>query len=292
MVAKPAEKQGHELPEWMEQRLLVQSGEKAWDDFTFEERTCKGWLLPYLLEIETSFYGRWNYWMHTLENGALLENNPIPKIHFMDITDSETSKMLIKCMDHHSVYASSVRLPDFFEWILWGFGDPHQEERPRLVNETVNEHWYRTFNLGLLIQNPHDYLGNILADSKAGRTYWNNPNAFFPTPHPICEMMARMNFEAAEGDTRALSVCDPCVGTGRMLMHSSNFSVNLYGQDIDRACILACTINGYLYMPWLIRPAPWLSITESLVHGDSLKPTFIEEPIQEEEPQPKQLRLF
>lgn len=80
--------------------------------------------------------------------------------------------------------------------------------------------------------------------------------------------MVKMNFEGDEKgrDTRTLSVMDPSVGTGRFLMYASNYSLNLYGQDIDRTCVMATKINAYLYMPWLIRPAPWLAMTETIKH--------------------------
>jgi hypothetical protein len=139
----------------------------------------------------------------------------------------------------------------FFKWLLWGFGEG--EERPRICAE-VNEYLYKTFNLDLLIRHPHDYLGDILAETKSG--YWNNPNAFYPTPHCVCQAMAEMQLsDAAEDadDLKTKSVLDPCVGTGRMLMYASNYSLFLHGTDIDRMCVNACKINGYLYMPWLVK---------------------------------------
>lgn len=259
------------FPEWMEQRVLIQSGECSWEDFTYEERTCRGWLIPYLLEIESLFADRWNFWSDQMDKGGFTGAS-IPKIRFTDIADSETMKMLTDCMDNDRVYSHSNCLPDFFEWLLWGFGDRFQKERPRMVGEKVNEHWYKTFNLVLMLEHPHDYLGDMLAEVKSvGRSYWNNPNAFYPTPHPVCEMMAQMNFAKGKRKVmRSESVIDPCVGSGRMLMHASNFSVNLYGIDIDRTCVMATLINGYLYIPWLVRPAPWLHSAKPVEHKNSL----------------------
>jgi hypothetical protein len=51
-------------------------------------------------------------------------------------------------------------------------------------------------------------------------------------------------------------VNDPCVGSGCMLLHASNFSMNLWEQDIDRLAIAMCKINGALYAPWLAFPLP------------------------------------
>src|SRR5262249_37835543 len=61
----------------------------------------------------------------------------------------------------------------------------------------------------------------------------------------------------AEGrDPRTLSVSDPCVGSGRMLLHASNFSFRLFGQDIDPLAVAMCKLNGALYAPWLSFPLP------------------------------------
>lgn len=241
-------------PEWVHQYMAIQSGKKTFDDFSFEERTCRGWLTPYLWQIDGMFHGRWAYWVTTLHNGKLLDD-PIPKIGFLGEANpglQNARKNIHACLDAYCCYTCSARLTDLFDWILWGFGEG--EERPR-INEQVNEHWYRTFNLGYLIQSPHDYMGDFLADAKQG--YWNNPNAFYPTPHNMVECMVKMQFECGADNTidfRSKSVLDPCVGTGRMLMYASNYSLNLYGVDIDRTCVTACKINGYLYMPWLVRP--------------------------------------
>lgn len=251
----------------------IASGEKRWDDFTFMERTCKGWLLPYLLDLDMMFCKRWYYWLETLEAGQLLDK-PIPRLHFLSGFDqgNEAKKMLMTCLENHKAYSQSVRLSDFLEWLLWGFGNVDQEERPRKVTENLNEFWYRTFNLGLLLKYPKDYFGDIYADERSPKS--NQRSGFFPTPDVICECMARMTFEGKEGDTRLLSVCEPCAGTGRMLMHASNYSLNLWGMDVDYGCVLACRVNGYLYMPWLVMPAPWFG--NELEQGDALRSPFIE----------------
>jgi hypothetical protein len=57
-------------------------------------------------------------------------------------------------------------------------------------------------------------------------------------------------------DPRLMSVFDPCVGSGRMLLHASNFSLNLWGQDVDPLAVAMCKINGALYAPWMSFPLP------------------------------------
>jgi len=43
-----------------------------------------------------------------------------------------------------------------------------------------------------------------------------------------------------------------------MLLHASNYSMRLYGQDINATCVKACTVNLWLYAPWGARPIPFL----------------------------------
>lgn len=59
---------------------------------------------------------------------------------------------------------------------------------------------------------------------------------------------------AGSKDARLKSVLDPCLGTGRMLLHASNHSLVLYGCDIDPLVLLGAKINGALYAPWAAFP--------------------------------------
>jgi hypothetical protein len=43
-----------------------------------------------------------------------------------------------------------------------------------------------------------------------------------------------------------------------MLLHASNFSLNLWGQDIDPLAVALCKINGAMYAPWMSFPLPTL----------------------------------
>ena len=63
--------------------------------------------------------------------------------------------------------------------------------------------------------------------------------------------MAQMQMTVADKNK---TVCDPCVGTGSMLPTASNNRLRLFGQDIDLNMVKMCTVNGYIFMPWLILP--------------------------------------
>jgi hypothetical protein len=106
------------------------------------------------------------------------------------------------------------------------------------------------------LQAPHDYLGAYVA---AGKSRGWNPTGFYPTPHNVVECMVQiaMHDTRAEGRApRLMSICDPCVGSGRMLLHASNFSLCLFGQDIDPLAVAMCKVNGALCAPWLSFPFP------------------------------------
>jgi hypothetical protein len=120
----------------------------------------------------------------------------------------------------------------------------------------VNEQLYRQVNLQPLLERPYDYLGAFVAEHKARG--WN-PTGFYPTPHPVVECMVRMTMHDTQSggrDPRTLSVCDPAAGSGRMLLHASNLSLCLFGQDIDALAVAMCKINGALYAPWMAFPLP------------------------------------
>ncbi|MEE4211258.1 MAG: N-6 DNA methylase [Parvularcula sp.] len=94
--------------------------------------------------------------------------------------------------------------------------------------------------------------GDLMAENRYGRGA-----GFFPTPEPVVEMMVRMMMSGDE-DCRLKSVMDPCLGTGRMLLHASNYPYRIYAQDINPTVLKACLVNGYCFAPWLVRSFPFL----------------------------------
>ena len=215
------------------------------------ERTSWGWLRPYLLMVDDMFLNRWDYWLRTIEAGEVLDE-PIPQIAWSGGGHTEPRKNLAACIDHGFYRLSRQSFSLFVEWLLYAFGDPGIKGMPRQIDPEVNATWYQTFNLGLFLKHPHDYLGEYAADLYGkGR---NNPTAYFPTPMTVSVLMAKMLFSAE--DKKTASVCDPCVGSGRLLMVASNYSLNLYGVDIDANILKVCRANMWMYVPWCVaRPA-------------------------------------
>jgi hypothetical protein len=217
-------------------------------------RYC-GWLVPYVVELHAlipAVANRWGYHLRTLEAGKLLDE-PIPQIAFGP-PDHKVYSLLQEWS--RLVGRDFGGWGDFrtlLDWLSWALALSREEP---LLNDEVNEKLYRGVNLVPLLERPHDYLGaNVSTNQARG---WN-PTGFYPTPHEVVELMVRMTMHDAgkDGrDPRTLSVCDPAVGSGRMLLHSSNISLCLFGQDIDPLAVTMCKINGALYAPWLAFPLP------------------------------------
>ena len=215
----------------------------------------RGWLLTYVIQLHallSAVADRWGYHLRTLEAGRLLEE-PIPQVTF----GPPDAKVYGLLRDWSRLIGRDLGgWSDFralLDWLCWGLA--LSREPPRLSDE-ANEQLYRRVNLGPLLAKPYDYLGEYVASGKASS--WN-PTAFYPTPHDVVQCMVEMTMhDAGQGgrDPRTLSVCDPCVGSGRMLLHASNYSMNLYGQDIDPLAVAMCKVNGALYAPWLSFPLP------------------------------------
>ena len=213
----------------------------------------RGWLLPYVIRLHSmipAVADRWGYHLRTLEAGRL-PDEPIPHITFGP-PDTKVFSLLrdwSKLIGRDCGGWSDFRM--LLDWLSWGLS--LTSGMPELP-EDVQEKLYRNVNLGPLLEHPYDYLGTLVAEGKANG--WN-PTAFYPTPHEVVELMVSMlshDVSQDDRDPRLYSVLDPCVGSGRMLMHFSNVSLNLWGQDIDPLAVSMCKINGALYVPWMSFP--------------------------------------
>lgn len=215
----------------------------------------RGWLLPYVqgMHLAGLAGNRWGYYLRTLEAGKLLDE-PVPKVLFgapdrKVISDLEKWPQLIGWdMGGWSDFQN------FIDWLSWGLALCGEEPR---IEDGKQEKLYRGVNLGPMMQTPADYLGMYISERKANG--WN-PSAFYPTPMEVCHLMVEMTMHdevhAGKRDLRTLSVLDPCVGTGRMLLAAGNHSMNLWGMDIDRLVCQCTKINGALYCPWMTFPLP------------------------------------
>lgn len=98
---------------------------------------------------------------------------------------------------------------------------------------------------GVLIDAMEETRNDILGDLFQGSITYGEAGQFL-TPQPICEMMAKMSVDevsAAEGEWK--SVCDPCCGSGRMLLAVADLKPHweFVGQDVDLRCVRMTAIN-------------------------------------------------
>lgn len=224
----------------------------------------RGWLLPYIAGVHETTLFRWPYLMRTLAAGEFLQE-PIPKLLFGEPRKSVYKSIQDWCCIIGYDAGGWSDFCTLLDWLLYGLR--LSNERPKNISEDKNRKLYQNVDVTEMIQHPYDYLGTIVSEHKANG--WN-PTAFYPTPHAVCESMVQMVFhdmdpdktgKMSDGrDVRAASVCEPCLGSGRMLMHASNYSMNLYGQDCDRIAINMALINGALYAPWMSFPLPKLIV--------------------------------
>lgn len=213
-----------------------------------------GWLLPYLIGVDEVGYRRWAHWCEVMEAGHSV--GAIPRIDFADDMGgvSLARKHIEKCLDLVAGdgwlgWSSWEYLDYFLCWLLHGFGHSSQPELPREPRKGASMRMYQTFNLAWPMLHPYDILGDLMAECAIGRRA-----GFYPTPHSVAEMMTAMAF--GDDDARWKTVNDPAMGTGRMLLHASNHSYCLYGQDILDVCYKATLVNGYLFAPWMVKPFP------------------------------------
>ena len=224
----------------------------------------RGWLLVYIIQLHAlipAVADRWDYHLRMLEAGKLLDE-PIPQIVFGEPNNTIFDKL----RDWSRLLGGDCGgWSDFhglLDWLAWGLAVSVEE--PHLT-AAVNESLYRHVDVGLLLQRPYDYFGAYVAMNRAGA--WN-PTGFYPTPHAIVECMVRIGMADARSggrDPRTFTMHDPCVGSGRMLLHASNNSLSLSGQDIDPLAVKMCKINGALYAPWLSFPLPASILGTSVV---------------------------
>jgi len=231
-------------------------------DLTLHRDLKHGWLLPYLIDIDELLWCRWKYWIEAREANKL-PDRPIPIVTFghdgNHVEKSSGWRHISDCLELIDPYdGGSNRVELFLDWLLYGFGLHAQKTLPQGMSHETSMKLYQFFDLAILMAFPYDYWGEILSFSSFGKRL-----GFYPTPHNVVELMVKVGMMQHNiTDT----VLDPCVGTGRMLLHASNHSVQLYGMDINGLVLKAALVNGYCYAPWMVKPFSFLD--PELAFGD------------------------
>ena len=91
-------------------------------------------------------------------------------------------------------------------------------------------------------RNDNDVLGDLF---QAGISY--GEHGLYLTPQLVAELMARLSLDAEErtSDGETPMICDPCCGSGLLLMEAGkiNPQAELIGQDIDARCARITALN-------------------------------------------------
>jgi len=195
-----------------------------------------GWLRIKLCDLSE----RWRWWSFALLRDKV-PVTPIPKISFAENFNesAEPYKVIKRCVDPYDRESFHKLL----DWLLYSFGDSSVKA---LSFDT--KHLEANFKLEPFFEEPGDWVGHFYETeiiSKSGR----EKSGFFSTPMSICNLLTSIS-QPKLTDT----VHEPCVGTGRMLLAASNYSIKLSGQDINPDLVKICKINAWLYMPSLIFP--------------------------------------
>jgi len=234
-----------------------------------------GWFRDQLILTESIINGRWSYWWAICLNRTIgkLPEWAIPQINFLTCTnddgaarcieaehlkESERGQQVLKMIGTakearkhlfdivESCLMRGDYLQQLIDWWLFAFGSSRIKEKPRVSEHTAIT-LYTELELQRLIGNPADW-GAALGLEFLGRT--KDRSGWFPTPANVARMIVQMTF--GNEDCRTKSVCDPCVGTGIFLLEASNYSLNLYGIDIDPLMVSLCEFAGWLFIPWLV----------------------------------------
>jgi hypothetical protein len=250
----------------------------------------RGWFLPYLLEAESRINGRWNYWSKIIESGSI-GDKPIPRLSFSIVgltggehviqygEDVRRNRMLGLCgtpaearqnvdWSFGKAFDRGARLDELAEWWLYGFGSKSVTEKPP-IDPAAEVAMYCGLEVHRLLANPGDWAAHVATLYFGDRGGRYNTHAWFPTPMHVADMMVRMQF--GDGDHRCQKVNDPCCGTGAMLLPASNYSLRLYGVDIDRTMCRLCEWQAWLYVPWLAYAVDDCKIKEFSEHDARIR---------------------
>ena len=118
--------------------------------------------------------------------------------------------------------------------------NPSQYERENFANHQQDEGYLEALQMiGDMSEGYHDALGDIFMDHIS-----HGANGQFFTPEHICEMMAKIT------DTAGDRICDPCCGSGRMLLRGMQVSREehdtdpyIYGCDLDHRAARMTLLN-------------------------------------------------
>lgn len=231
---------------------------------TIKEKTPFGWMRTMAMATETMINGRWDYWLD-IRTTQQVENKHIPQLNFRHGYEPEckpVTDMIKDCLKFLAWKVNGYKaLELFMDWLLYGWGCSMVKVMPAEITDDINDYWYKHFKTQYMFAVPSDYFVKCASEIYGNGKF--NITAFYPTPSHVVQFMVAMAYnEEDKENNKYMSVCEPCMGSGIMLLYQSNHSLRLYGQDIDPLMCKIASVNGYLYMPWLVEGDP---VTDKLL---------------------------
>lgn len=189
---------------------------------------------------------RWQ-WLSQMHFEQKVPTAPYPIVRFVDDHDRRGWRLVHDCLKPFS----DVGLDELLQFVLHRLGHGGHKVLPSSIRADHMEHWEAAFDLATSVSLDRDLFGDYLAESMGKLK--RDGTGFFATPMSVSMMIAEMTLTRAD---RFSTVTDPCVGTGRLLLAASNFSLCLYGQDINQTAIRATLVNMALFAPQVWFPPP------------------------------------
>lgn len=222
---------------------------------TLMEYWERGFLVPSLILLDEYGTKRWTWWLPYVANNQV-PDTPIPQINWNEhhFKKDNIVKQLQKCV-------KQCNLDEFLDFILYGMGEGDSLSWVNTPHSIILS-WEKILHeiFPEMMLKPYPYFSNFI-EQEMGQSR-RSGNAFYSTPIHMSEAMSRMTFDGIGDITK--SVLDPCCGTGNLLLTASNYSINLYGQDINATVLKGCKIHGYMYVPWLVKPLDCIRIKKEV----------------------------
>jgi len=158
----------------------------------------------------------------------------------------------IEDVSQRSSVSRAVAFEDFLSATTCALGHPLMEDEylATIEKHTAGHKGKRGVDalataFATLVQIGTETRNDVLGDLFQGSITYGEQGQFL-TPEPIVAMLCRMNLpEEDTGLDGRRSVCDPCVGSGRMLLAAAAMQPHWHfvGCDVDRRCVQMSAIN-------------------------------------------------
>lgn len=182
--------------------------------------------------------------------GGLLHLLAVGKEHF----SHPGSKELVDLLDDAGRKAGTSRggaFNDFLEIVICALSGQQMEDRylDIVKRYAAGEKGSRgvdslTKAFGVLVAQMEETRADILGDVFMGGITYGEHGQFL-TPENLAELMARITC----ADDTSQTVCDPCCGSGRLLLAAAKLNPHreFIGQDVDVRCVRMTAINLALH---------------------------------------------